>query len=74
MQICNQKVSSYKCEAAWEAFKQGTIRRLRNKEKHRNKEAKNVKHKGSRFIGKRFFLVRRLFSLNKRVILSPSES
>ena len=46
-----------KCETAWEAFKQGTIRRLRNKEKHRNKDAKNVKHKGSRFIGKRFFLV-----------------
>ena len=48
---CNQKVSSFKCETAWEAFKQGTMRRLRNK------EANNVKHKGSRFIGKRFFLV-----------------
>ena len=31
-----------KCETAWEAFKQGTIGRLRNKEKQRNKEAKDV--------------------------------
>ena len=52
-----------KCETAWENFKQGTIRRLRKKEKkqrkkqRKNKEAKNIKHKGSRFIGKRFFLV-----------------
>ena len=51
--MCNQKVSSFKCETDWEAFMQGTIRGL----EHRNKEAKNVKHKGSRFIGKRFLLV-----------------
>ena len=31
-----------KCETAWEAFKQETIGRLRNKENQRNKEAKNA--------------------------------
>ena len=33
------------------------IKKAKKQRKHRNKEAKNVKHKGSRFIGKRFFLV-----------------
>ena len=47
MQICNQKVSSFKCETAWEAFKQGTIRRLRNKEKTKKQRTSNIKEAGS---------------------------
>ena len=48
-----KNVFFFKCEHS----DQGKAKKQRKPKKPRSKEANNVKHKGSRFIGKRFFLV-----------------
>ena len=48
-----KNVFSFKCEHS----DQGKAKKQRKTKKPKSKEANNVKHKGSRFIGKRFFLV-----------------
>ena len=48
-----KNVFSFKCEHC----DQGKAKKQRKTKKPKSKEANNVKHKGSRFIGKRFFLV-----------------
>ena len=54
-----KNVFSFKCEHC----DQGKAKKQRKTKKPKSKEANNVKHKGSRFIGKRFFLVSTLLIL-----------
>ena len=58
-----KNVFSFKCEHC----DQGKAKKQRKTKKPRGKEANNVKHKGSRFIGKRFFLVlcKKLSGINR---------